>query len=123
MTDLASLPTTMLNSPADQQEMPGEFTSHLQAVYSRHESDRKLIAAQKAEIEALRQQLADLRRGLGVVVEIEGRRFLLSEMVHLVKDARSEPPAASQMVTINEDFLKEPAKLHGENGLRDSFVL
>ena len=97
-----------MSNPLPQSDAPGEFTQHLQAVYSQHEEDRKLIALLREELAKTQAELAALRQGRGIQIVIEGKRFVAAESIHLVTDAIEEQPTRS---------------LHGQNGLADSFVL
>lgn len=94
-----------MSNPLPQTDPPGEFTQHLQAVYSQHEADRQLIAQLKEELAKTQKELAELRAGRGIQIVIEGKRFVPAEAIHLVTDALNEQPGRTLKDELADSFV------------------
>ncbi len=127
MTDLVST-SQHVSISEEAAEEPSEFTQYMRAAYWRHtdlkdqlareraehEETKRLLAKAQQEIEALRADLHRYQSGRAVVVEIEGRRFTLTN--------EALPPAPT--FTVTDAWRKEEQNGHqARNPFADSFVL
>src|SRR5579859_1328944 len=78
-------PTSTLNSSA---EPADTFVKALQELHTQHEEDRRLLAAARQEIEQLRAEVAALRAGQGIILNIAGRHFALRADEHPLAEAK-----------------------------------
>ena len=98
---------------ADSTLSPEEVAPLVQITRMLEERDT-IIVQQRAEIQALQKQLADLRNGAGVEVIIDGNRYQLG------LDAYT---AAPPPLTLNEEFLTAGPRQHETQALADSYIL